>query len=237
MQTPAHRPPRSEYSFAAAVAAAEPGEDLVALGGDLEPGTVLTGYRHGVFPMGAGDGGTAPLGWWCPDPRGVLPLDGLRVSRSLRAACRRFDVRVDTAFESVVRGCADPSRPHGWITEPIMAAYRRLHELGWAHSVECWRAERLVGGLYGVSVQGLFAGESMFHVERDASKVALVALVTLLSADGDPRRLVDVQWSTPHLARLGVVAIRRSDYLSRLREALACPEPAWSSGPLPCPWW
>jgi leucyl/phenylalanyl-tRNA--protein transferase len=224
------RPPlESAYDFAAAVAAAQPGEDLVAVGGDLAPGTLLGAYAAGVFPMGVGEGGAPPLGWWCPDPRGVLPLAALRVPRSLRASRRRFEIRLDTAFGEVVRACAEPSRPAGWITEPIATAYQRLHDLGWAHSVECWRDGVLVGGLYGVSLRGLFAGESMFHREPDASKVALVALVALLARDGDPRRLIDVQWATPHLVRLGVVELARADYLARLRVAMTCPEPVWQT--------
>ena len=115
--------------------------------------------------------------WFCPVRRGVLAVDGLVVSRSLRRSLRDFEVRVDTAFDEVVAACADPARESGWIDADIRAAYRRLHELGWAHSVEAWRDGRLVGGLYGVAIGGLFAGESMFHTERDASKVALVALV------------------------------------------------------------
>jgi leucyl/phenylalanyl-tRNA--protein transferase len=130
-----------------------------------------------------------------------------------------------------VRACADPVRPGGWITAEIAAAYAGLHRLGWAHSVECWREGELVGGLYGVAVGGLFAGESMFHRERDASKVALVGLVDLLWADGDPRRLVDVQWRTPHLASLGVVDVGRPEYLRRLAAALRAPLPGAFGGP------
>jgi leucyl/phenylalanyl-tRNA--protein transferase len=156
----------------------------------------------------------------------VLPLDGLRVSRSLRKVLPRFEVRVDTAFAEVVRACADPTRTGRWITPDVAHAYQRLHALGWAHSVECWADGELVGGLYGVAVGGLFAGESMFHRARDASKVALVALVEMLRAGPDaPRRLLDVQWSTEHLARLGVVELPREDYLRRLRAALALPLP------------
>ena len=211
---------------------AEPGEDLVAVGADLRPGTLLAAYRAGLFPMGVGRRGAGPVGWWSPDPRGVLPLDGLRVTRSLRASAHRFEVRVDTAFDEVVAGCADPSRRGAWITPEVAAAYARLHRLGWAHSVECWRAGELAGGLYGIAIGGLFAGESMFHRDRDASKVALVGLVTLLRADGDPRRLLDVQWRTPHLASLGVVEVPRAEYLARLRAALACPPPALPPGPV-----
>jgi leucyl/phenylalanyl-tRNA--protein transferase len=212
-------PPATPWQLDAHVT--EPGEDLVGVGADLEPGTLLAAYRLGLFPMGVGRDGRPPVGWWSPDPRGVLPLQGLRVSRSLRRACARFDVRVDTAFEQVVQACADPTREGRWITPEIRAAYLRLHELGWAHSVECWRDGELVGGLYGVAVGGLFAGESMFHRDSDASKVALVHLVELLRAAGEPaRRLLDVQWRTDHLASLGVVEVPREEYLRRLRDAL-----------------
>jgi leucyl/phenylalanyl-tRNA--protein transferase len=216
-------PVASRYAFDLAVAV--PGEDLIGVGADLEPGTLLAGYRSGVFPMGLGRHGRGPLGWWSPDPRGVLPIDGLRVSRSLRRSTAEFEIRVDTAFNDVVAACADSRRPGRWITPRIAEAYRRLHDLGWAHSVECWRAERLVGGLYGVCVGGLFAGESMFHRETDASKVALVGLVGMLAEDGDPRRLLDVQWRTDHLATLGVVEIGRDEYRRRLAAALAAPRP------------
>jgi leucyl/phenylalanyl-tRNA---protein transferase len=216
-------PVASRYAFDLAVAV--PGEDLIGVGADLEPGTLLAGYRSGVFPMGLGRHGRGPLGWWSPDPRGVMPLDGLKVSRSLRRSAARFEVRVDTAFDDVVTACADSRRPGRWITPRIAEAYRRLHDLGWAHSVECWRAGRLVGGLYGVGVGGLFAGESMFHEETDASKVALVALVGMLVEDGDPRRLLDVQWRTDHLASLGVTEISRDEYRRRLAVALLAPRP------------
>jgi leucyl/phenylalanyl-tRNA--protein transferase len=204
----------------------EPGEDLVGVGADLQPGTLLAAYRLGLFPMGVGKDGRAPVGWWSPDPRGVLPLDGLRVSRSLRRSCARFQVRVDTAFGAVVEACADPGREGRWITPAVSAAYLQLHELGWAHSVESWRDGELVGGLYGVAIGGLFAGESMFHRETDASKVALVHLVELLRAAGDAdSRLLDVQWRTNHLASLGVVDVPRADYLDQLRMALGLPLP------------
>jgi leucyl/phenylalanyl-tRNA--protein transferase len=159
----------------------------------------------------------------------VLPLNGLRVSRSLRRSMHRFEVRVDTAFDEVVAGCADPGRSGRWITREVAQAYGRLHRLGWAHSVECWREGRLAGGLYGLAVGGLFAGESMFHRETDASKVALVALVDLLARDGESRRLLDVQWRTEHLASLGVIDVPRVEYLRRLRIALRCDPPAFTA--------
>jgi leucyl/phenylalanyl-tRNA---protein transferase len=217
-------PEPSGYCFDLDAAVA--GDDLVGVGADLAPGTLLAAYRAGLFPMGLGRGGRGPIGWWSPDPRGILPLDGLRISRSLRRARARFEIRVDTAFAEVLAGCAAPTRSGRWITESIAQAYVRLHALGWAHSVECWREGRLVGGLYGVALGGLFAGESMFHAETDASKVALAGLVEILGADHDPRRLLDVQWRTDHLATLGVVEIPRHRYLDALRAALACPPPA-----------
>ncbi len=168
----------------------------------------------------------APVLWWSPVERGVLPLDGLRVSRSLRQSVRRTEIRVDTAFAEVVAACGDPSRDGAWIDEDIRTAYTRLHELGWAHSVEAWRDGELVGGLYGVAVGGLFAGESMFHRATDASKVALVGLVDLLRDEHAGRRVLDVQWRTDHLASLGVVTVPRPSYLGMLREALSLPLPA-----------
>ncbi len=194
--------------------------DVVAIGGDLEPGTILQAYRQGLFPMELPEG---PLAWWSPVERAVLPLDGLRISRSLRQATRRYLVSVDEEFDSVVRACADADRPHGWITDEIVAAYTELHRLGWAHSVEVWdRDGDLVGGLYGVAIGGLFAGESMFHYARDASKVALVHLVVVMNQGG---RLLDVQWQTPHLASLGAVEIGRDEYLRRLPDALSAQGP------------
>ncbi len=219
-------PPPSRWDFAGQVAGSDPRDDLVAVGADLEPGTVLAAYRSGLFPMPLGSA-RDPMGWWSPVRRGVLPLDALVVSRSLRRSCRDLEIRVDTAFAEVIEACADPRRPHGWIDRRIRAAYLRLHELGWAHSVETWRGGRLVGGLYGLSIGGLFAGESMFHRDRDASKVALVGLVDLLADKHAGDRLVDVQWRTEHLATLGVGEVRRADYLRRLPALLDVPAPAW----------
>jgi leucyl/phenylalanyl-tRNA--protein transferase len=191
--------------------------EVAAIGADLEPGTLLAAYRRGLFPMRVGHRRT--LGWWSPDPRGIIPLDGVHVSRSLRRSRRRFEIRRDTAFEAVMRGCADPRRPHGWIDEEFVAAYVRLHDLGWAHSVETWQDGALVGGLYGLLVGGLFAGESMFHRVNDASKVAVVATVEHLHAVG--AALFDVQWVTPHLATLGGVEVSRAAYGRLLADALA----------------
>jgi leucyl/phenylalanyl-tRNA---protein transferase len=195
------------------------------VGADLEPSTVLAAYRQGLFPMPVRAGRDEVLAWWSPDPRAILPLDGLIVSKSLRRSLRRYEVRFDTAFDAVLAGCADPSRPGGWIDEGIAAAYGRLHRMGWAHSVEAWSPDgELVGGLYGIAIGGLFAGESMFHRAVDASKVALVGLVERLRA-GDAT-LLDVQWATPHLRTLGVVEVPRVRYLERLAEAVNRPH-AW----------
>lgn len=219
-------PPRSPWAFPAPDSTES---DLVAVGADLEPGTLLAAYRRGLFPM-AVDDLPGQMAWWSPVDRGVLPLDGLRVSRSLRQSAAHLEVRVDTSFTEVLAGCADPSRPGGWIDAEIAAAYTRLHELGWAHSVETWRDGELVGGLYGVAVGGLFAGESMFSRARDASKVALVGLVDLLRDGYADRRLLDTQWQTDHLATLGVVEVDRRVYLKRLERALALPLPAAFAG-------
>ena len=200
-------------------------DDLVASGGDLEPSTLLAAYRAGLFPMPA-DLQSEVICWWSPVRRGVLPLDRLRVSRSLRQSTRRYDVRVDTAFDAVVEACADPHRDARWINDAVIRGYTGLHELGWAHSVETWRDGELVGGLYGVAIGGLFAGESMFSRATDASKVALVHLVDLLRDEYADQRLLDTQWQTPHLASLGVVEIPRPEYLARLEVAQRLPLPA-----------
>ena len=192
---------------------------VVGVGADLEPGTLLAAYRMGLFPMPVGRG--PRIAWWSPDPRGVLPLDGLRITRSLRQSNRRYEVRIDTAFDAVIQRCADPTRDGGWISADIIRAYTTLHQLGWAHSVETFEDGRLVGGLYGVSIGGFFAGESMFHDTRDASKVALVGLVERLGHGG--ATLLDVQWTTPHLTSLGAVDIPRPLYLDLLAEATTLP--------------
>lgn len=195
------------------------GDGVVGTGADLEPGTILAAYRKGIFPMPHG----SVLAWWSPDPRGILPLDGLRVSRSLRRSLRRYEIRFDTAFEEVIDGCADLRRPSGWISPEIWAAYMRLHRLGWAHSVEAWSLDdgTLAGGLYGVAIGGLFAGESMFYRSTDASKVALVGLVERMRGRG--MTLLDVQWATDHLRSLGAVELARRAYLVRLAEAVSLP--------------
>jgi leucyl/phenylalanyl-tRNA--protein transferase len=195
---------------------------IVCVGADLEPSTLLGAYRRGLFPMRLG-GRAGPLAWWSPDPRGVMPIaadatHGFHASRSLRRARRRFRFTVDEAFEAVVRACADPLRPQGWISDDFIDAYLGLHELGWAHSVEVWQHDELVGGLYGLRLRRFFAGESMFHRVTNASKLALWDATELLALDGV--ELFDVQWRTDHLESLGVVDIGRDDYLRRLAAAL-----------------
>jgi leucyl/phenylalanyl-tRNA--protein transferase len=195
-----------------------PDEDLVNLGADLEPPTVIAGYRLGLFPMEV-TGLPGVLGWWSPVLRGILPLDGLRVTKSLKQSAKKFEVRVNTCFTRVMRECANPKRESGWITDEFIRAYTTLHEMGWAHSVEAFdKSGELAGGLYGVKVGRMFAGESMFFKQRDASKVALMALVDLMKQTG--MTLLDVQWKTEHLATLGVVEIPRVEYLRRVSEAV-----------------
>lgn len=209
-----------------------PDQDLIAISEEFDTDLVADAYLAGVFPMPL-EGSSLPdhaMGWWSPVHRGILPLDDVRITRSLRQSAKRYVVTVDAAFDEVIARCADPARPSGWIDLRIIAAYRELHLRGIAHSVEAWTPDGvLAGGLYGVSFGGLFAGESMFHdpaCGRDASKVALVRLCELL--DGPGTRLLDVQWVTDHLASLGAVEIDRVDYLRLLSEALDAPAPDWA---------
>jgi leucyl/phenylalanyl-tRNA---protein transferase len=196
--------------------------DLWAIGADLEPGTLLSAYRLGIFPMPLG----SRIGWFSPPRRAVVPLEPFRPSRSLRRAARRFEIRHDTSFRAVVEGCARPGDPASWIDSGILDAYTRLSGLGWAHSVEAWDDEGLAGGLYGVAIGGLFAAESMFHTRSDASKAAFVSLAERLRAAGDAGlRLLDVQWLTPHLASIGAVEISRAEYGERLERALELEPP------------
>ncbi|MFN0068055.1 MAG: leucyl/phenylalanyl-tRNA--protein transferase [Limisphaerales bacterium] len=194
-----------------------PQAGLVAVGGDLTVPRLLAAYRAGVFPWSA-----APVTWWSPDPRGVFELtgDGLHLPRSLARVLRqvRFTVTVNREFQAVVEGCARQPRPGSWISPAFITAYSALHAAGHAHSVEVWRGGALAGGLYGVAAGGLFAGESMFHMESDASKVAVVATHRHLRECGF--RLFDIQMLTPTTAALGAVEIPRDEYLDRLAEAL-----------------
>jgi leucyl/phenylalanyl-tRNA--protein transferase len=197
-------------------------DDLWAVGADLEPGTLLAAYRLGLFPMPL----RGTLGWFSPARRGVVPLAPFAPNRTLRRARARYELRVDTSFADVVAGCMRPGDPRSWIDDDVVSAYTRLHEHGWAHSIEAWDEEGLAGGLYGVAIDGLFAAESMFHARTDASKAAFVGLVQTLQSAGDvERRLLDVQWLTPHLASLGAVEITRPEYRRRLAVALELDQP------------
>lgn len=182
----------------------------------LTPELVLLAYQRGYFPMADPD--TGEIAFYSPDPRAIIPLEGVRIPRSLRQTLRRqlYEVRMNTAFEAVIRGCAE--RPRSWISEELIALYTELHRMGFAHSVEAWYEGRLVGGLYGVALGGAFFGESMFTRMRDASKVAFVALVERLRQRGF--LLLDAQYVNPHTRRLGAVEIPRSEYMRRLEKAL-----------------
>jgi len=195
---------------------------ILATGGKLTPEWLLDAYSHGIFPWPLGD---RTLAWFSPDPRAIIEFADFHVSRRLRDTLRsgKFEVAVDRDFAGVIDGCATAQyrRYSTWITPEMRAAYVRMHELGHAHSVEAWREGRLCGGTYGLAIGGLFAGESMFYRERDASKVALVGLVEHLRRRG--YALFDIQQLTPHTAAFGAKEIRRREYLSRLVPALAMP--------------
>jgi leucyl/phenylalanyl-tRNA---protein transferase len=212
--------PRSGWTFPDAMPGDEHG--LVGVGADLAPATLVDAYRRGVFPWPHDTIDTVP--WFSPPRRGVLPLDRVHVSRSLARTFRRsgYETTLDKDFAAVVEGCREPRpyEPGTWISDDLAVAYGELHRLGHAHSVEVWDGERLAGGIYGVLVGGVFCGESMFHRATDASKVALVALTEIVFAEDDPRRLIDVQWATPHLESLGVCEVPRGDYGRRLAAAL-----------------
>lgn len=192
-----------------------PHAGLVAVGGDLSVPRLLLAYRSGLFPWTAD-----PVTWWSPDPRGIFELDGFHIPRSLARTLRKapFTVTFDQAFRETITACAQARRPGGWISAEFIDAYTALHEAGHAHSVECWQDGNLVGGVYGVAVGGLFAGESMFHRVNDASKVALCHLVSRLRERGFT--LFDTQMVTAVTRQLGAIEVSRSDYLARLGDAL-----------------
>lgn len=195
-------------------------EGLVAVGGDLSAERLLLAYRSGIFPWTC-----APLTWWSPNPRAVLDFNRLHIPRSLDRVLRRdvFQVTLDTAFVRVMEECAAPApgRESTWIEPRFIKAYTRLHRLGHAHSLECWAGDRLVGGVYGVSIGAFFAGESMFHRVANASKVALVRLCEHLREGGF--ELFDIQMLTPVTAQMGGITISRDEYLRRLSAALGKP--------------
>lgn len=211
MIRPAFLSPRSPPWFPDPRAA--PAEGLVAVGGDLSVARLRLAYASGIFPWFDED---SPILWWSPDPRGVLPAARLHVSRSLARRIRQGGYRLtwNRAFAAVMRGCAEDREDGTWLIPEMFTAYERLHEQGSAHSLEVWLADELAAGLYGVQVGALFAAESMFHRQRDLSKVALVAAVRSLAAAGI--ELFEVQFVTPHLASMGAVEIPREEYLRRL---------------------
>ena len=203
-------------------------DGLLAAGGDLSPNRLLAAYRRGIFPWYSRG---QPILWWCPDPRAVLVPAELKVSRSLTQSIRNrgFETRVDTAFREVIRACGSPDlRPGGtWLSPEMRSAYLRLHKLGFAHSVETWQGDRLVGGLYGVALGRVFFGESMFSTERDASKVALHRLCSELTQRGF--RLIDCQMATAHLMSLGAKLMPRSEFDALLLEHIdpTIPDNRW----------
>ena len=205
-----------------------PDQDLVGWSDHLDTDMTVAAYQQGLFPMPLeGMDISGIIGWFSPVERGIIPLKRLRISKSLRQSCKRYRISVDAAFDDVMKACGDPSRADGWIDDDILDTYAALHNAGIAHSVEVWNVEnQLVGGLYGVSISGLFAGESMFHTPsgRDASKVALVALCQILD---DAPRLLDVQWLTPHLESLGAIEVSRDSYLDLLDDTRDCAAPNW----------
>lgn len=192
-------------------------DGLVAFGGDLSAERLLLAYECGIFPWSAN-----PITWWSPDPRSIIPLDQFHVPRRLRQIMRHppYEIVWNRHFDGVIHGCAKtrPDRPRTWITPEFIRAYRDLHRFGRAHSVECWKENRLVGGVYGVAVGGLFAGESMFHEEDHASNIALVTLLEACRAAGFV--LFDTQIATPHTRRFGAIDISRRHYLQLLKGAL-----------------
>ncbi|MCG8450445.1 MAG: leucyl/phenylalanyl-tRNA--protein transferase [Pirellulales bacterium] len=198
-------------------------DGLVAVGGDLGPKRLLDAYRHGIFPWPMHE--EDPMLWWSPDPRAILPLDGLQISSRLQRTLRsgKFQATCDQAFDEVIEACATAQHraPDTWLTEEMIAAYGQMHRLGHAHSVEVWREGKLAGGTYGIAIGGLFAAESMFYRVRDASKVALFHLVNHLQARG--YQLLDVQQWTAHTGRLGVIEIPRTEYLQRLAGVVELP--------------
>jgi leucyl/phenylalanyl-tRNA--protein transferase len=203
-------------------------DGLLAAGGDLSPARLLAAYQRGIFPWySVGQ----PILWWCPDPRAVLLPGDFKTSRSLAKTIRNrgFETRIDTAFKDVIRGCGSAAvRPGGtWLSVEMRAAYTHLHTLGFAHSFETWLAGKLVGGLYGVALGQVFFGESMFSLERDASKVALARLCSELLARGF--HMIDCQMATPHLMSLGAQLIPRPQFITRLAAHVA-------AGPAPKRW-
>ena len=246
MPTSPIEPPSSNWQFPAT---ADLNHDLVGVGADLDPATLLEAYRTGIFPMpfeAAGDAGSMPagqpaaaadtniataranqpgnwlLGWWSPRQRGVLIPQDMRQTRSLRRSRKRYRITVDLEFAAVVEGCALAHTEGVWLTTEMQQAYLALHKLGWAHSVEAWTPDgQLAGGLYGIAIGQLFIGESMFAAATDASKVALAALAEGLAKE--PDSLIDTQWLTDHLESLGATSMPRAAYEARIAQLVSQP--------------
>ena len=201
---------------------------LTKFGSNWDPETLVAAYRAGLFPMPYEiDGNESAIGWWSPHSRAIFYPDQINVSTSMKAAMKKFKITVDQDFEAVIRACGNPQRESGWINEDVISAFIALHKLGIAHSIEVWdRGGQLAGGLYGIELGGIFAGESMFHVTSNASKAALVHLGELLN-DGSGR-IIDTQWMTSHLESMGAKAIKRTEYCEILPNLLEKP-PAISS--------
>ncbi len=201
-------------------------QDLITVGADLEPATLLYAYSQGYFPMhlhqdDENDEGqeTKVIGWFSPKSRAIFPINSLRVTKSMKQSYNKYECRIDTCFKDVIEMCRNVPRPLGWIDDEFIRCYVQLHELGFAHSIEIFYEGELVGGLYGVGFSAFFAGESMFHIKRDASKVALMHLLKVAKAIGI--MLIDAQWMTDHLASLGAVEISRAQYLELIRSSLS----------------
>ncbi|MBU1108377.1 MAG: leucyl/phenylalanyl-tRNA--protein transferase [Candidatus Riflebacteria bacterium] len=194
-------------------------DGLLAFGGDLRPETLLQAYSSGIFPWSV-----KPISWWSPDPRAIFELDKFRPSTRMARLYRsgRFSFSIDKNFEEVMHGCARPApgRETTWISPEFIRAYSRMHELGYAHSVEVWSGGKLAGGIYGVAIGGVFAGESMFTVVSNASTMGLIFLINHLNSQGF--KLFDSQVLTPHTSRLGAVEISRAQYLTRLKAGIIC---------------
>lgn len=219
-----------------ALRSAGEGQELVFGDGELTPLNLLAAYRAGCFPMGLGENGAGPFGWWSPDPRGVVWDCRAHISRSLRRQLKQFTVTVDQCFDRVIAGCGAPDREGRWITAEVMAAYQRLHRHGVAHSIEVWDARgQLAGGLYGVAQGGLFAGESKFHTVSGASKVAVVAAAEVTRQAG-AHAILDVQWNTGHLESLGVVDVTRAAYLEAVEVSSSGPAAPWGDVAAGGPW-
>ena len=201
--------------------------DLIAIGADLEPETLLYAYSHGYFPMHLNEENEdeKTIGWFSPKSRAIFTPDSIKVTRSMKQSYKKYECRIDTCFKEMMEMCKNIPRPLGWIDDEFIEKYLRLHELGFAHSVEVFQDEELVGGLYGVGFASFFAGESMVHKKRDASKVALMHLMEITKKIGVT--LIDAQWMTDHLQTLGAKDIPRSQYLVLLEQSLAQPQVTW----------